>query len=115
MKIKLVLAVVASAVMGLAAGSAWAEEWKDVSIVDAHCAGKMKADADSHTRSCALQCAHYGYGLIGSDGKFVKFDTVGNAKIKAALQASDKADHLRATVDGEQQGNTIKVTSVTLQ
>lgn len=105
----------AFAIMALAlAGTARAEEWKDVPIVDAHCAGDVKANPDAHTRSCALQCAHYGYGLIAPDGTYLKFDAAGTAKAKAALAASKKTDHLRATVEGEREGSTIKVTSLSL-
>lgn len=111
MKTTLVLAVFA---LGLAGTAVRAEEWKDVAIVDAHCAGDVKADPDAHTRSCALQCAKYGYGMITADGSYLKFDSAGSAKVKAALQASTKTDHLRATIDGQRTGQMVKVTSISL-
>jgi len=43
-----------------------------------------------------------------------KFDPDGNAKVLAALKASDKKDHLRVNVSGDVPGDTIKVTSVKL-
>ena len=49
-----------------------------------------------------------------NDQKFLKFDAAGNAKIVAALKVSDKKDHLRVNVDGEVQGDMLKVTSIKL-
>ena len=90
------------------------QTFNDVSVVDVNCSKKVAADADSHTRDCALMCEKSGYGIITSDKKFLKFDADGNAKIVAALKASDKTDHLRVNVSGDVQGDTIKVTSVKL-
>jgi hypothetical protein len=109
MKTTLAIAVIT---LGLAAGSARAEQWKNVSIVDAHCAGTVKADPDAHSRSCALQCSHYGYGMITSDGRYIKFDATGNKDAKEALEASTMKDHLRATVEGQLTGNVVKVQSI---
>jgi|SRR5579871_2644107 hypothetical protein len=90
------------------------ESYKNVSVVDVNCSTKAAADPDSHTRTCALQCAMSGYGILTSDKKFVKFDDAGNAKIKEALTASTKKDHLRVDVSGDLQGDTLKVTSIKL-
>jgi len=102
-------------VLGLGAGMASAEEWKDVSVVDTNCLEKVKADPDKHPRSCALKCAKGGYGLLTSDGKYLKFDAAGNEKAVAALKESKKENHLRANVTGERDGDTIKVSSINLQ
>ena len=59
--------------------------------------------ADAHTRDCALMCEKSGYGIVTADKKFLKFDADGNAKILAALKASDKTDHLRVNVSGDVQ------------
>lgn len=98
----------------LLAGSAFAETWKDVFVVDNNCAQKVKADPDSHTRACALKCAKAGFGIITSRGEYLKLDPAGNEKVISALQKSDKKDHLRVTVNGEKQGDTIKTSSVEL-
>ena len=98
----------------LLAGSLFAETWKNVSVVDNNCAQKVKADPDAHTRSCALKCATSGFGIVTSDGQFLKLDSAGNEKVVSALQKSDKKDHLRVTVSGEKQGDTIKTSSVQL-
>ncbi len=88
--------------------------WSNVPVVDTMCIGKVKANPDAHKRSCALQCSKSGYGLITQDGTYLKFDTAGNEKTVAALKASKKEDHLRATVKGTREGETIKVDSITL-
>jgi hypothetical protein len=109
---KMLLAVF---VLGLGAGMASAEEWKGVSVVDAHCPERVKADPDKHSRACALKCEKGGYGLLTSDGKYLKFDAAGNEKALAALKESKKENHLRANVTGERDGDTIKVSSITLE
>jgi hypothetical protein len=91
-----------------------AETWKSLPLMDGHCIGKMAKDPDAHPRSCALQCAKGGYGVITADGKFLKFDEAGNAKALAALQKSEKKDHLRATVEGTLKDDVINVTSIVL-
>ena len=109
------LAVVLAASTSLPLAVA-AEEttWSNVPVVDTMCIGKVKANPDAHKRSCALQCSKSGYGLITSDGTYLKFDEAGNEKTVAALKASKKEDHVRATVKGTREGDTIKVDSVTL-
>ena len=103
MKILLVTAVFA--------GLAQAESWTGT-LIDTMCKGK---DAANHTRQCALGCAKGGYGLVLSDGKFVKFDETGNAKALAALKASNKDKELKAKVTGKLDGELIEVESVELQ
>lgn len=102
--------------LGLAALPALAanESYKNVSIVDSNCSTKAAADPDSHTRSCALQCAMSGFGILTAEKKFIKFDDAGNKKVEEALKASTKKDHLRADVSGELQGDTLKVTAIKL-
>jgi hypothetical protein len=91
-----------------------AESYNGVSVVDVNCSKKVAADPDSHTRACALKCSASGYGIITSDQKFLKFDAEGNKKITEALKSSKKTDHLRVNVDGDVQGDTLKVSSITL-
>lgn len=89
-----------------------AETWKNVSLVDANCAAKVKDNPDAHKRACALQCSKSGYGILTSDGTYLKFDEHGNELAAAALKASNASDHLRATVTGDREGNTIKIDSL---
>lgn len=89
-----------------------AETWKDAALVDTSCATKVKNNPDSHTRDCALQCAKSGFGIVTADGMFLKFDSQGNEQALSALKASQANDHLRATVTGDRDGDTIKVKSL---
>ena len=91
-----------------------AETWKNVSVVDTNCIAKVKSNPDAHTTKCALQCQKGGYGLVTADGTYLKFDAAGNEKAVAALKATKKEDHLRATVTGERDGETVKVTALTI-
>jgi len=91
-----------------------AETWKNVPVMDTACVKEFKSEPDKHTTDCALQCAAGGYGLITADGTFIPFDAAGNEKTVAALKATKKTDHLRATVQGEKAGDTIKVTSISI-
>lgn len=95
--------------------SAAAETWKNVAVVDTMCSVKAKAEPDKHTTKCALTCAKSGFGILTADGSFLKFDEAGNEKAVAALKQTKKADHLRATVTGERDGDTIKVQSLSLE
>jgi hypothetical protein len=97
-----------------AAASLSAETWKNVSVIDSMCADKAKADPDKHTAKCALACADDGFGILTADGKFVKFDAAGNAKVVAALESAKKTDHLRADVEGEMKDGKITVTAFKL-
>jgi hypothetical protein len=97
--------------LSLVACAAYAETWSGT-IVDVMCRGK---DVANHTRQCALSCAKGGYGLVLSDGKFVKLDETGNAMTLSKLKASTKDKDLKAKVTGKLDGEVIKVESVELQ
>ncbi len=88
--------------------------FNDVAIVDVACSKKVAADADSHTRECALACVKSGFAIVAADKQVLKLDASGNAKVAEALKASDKVDHLRVNVSGDVQGDTLKVTTVKL-
>jgi hypothetical protein len=109
--------IVASLLMaGLMATPALAatKTFNDVSVIDVACSKKVAANADAHTRQCALACEKSGFGVLTPDNKFLKFDADGNTKMVEALKGSDKTDHLRVNVSGDVDGDTIKVTSVKL-
>jgi hypothetical protein len=91
-----------------------AETWTNAPLVDANCASKVKNAADAHTRACALQCSKSGFGILTEDGTFLKFDSQGNQQALSELKSSQANDHLRATVTGDREGDTIKVKSLKL-
>ena len=108
-------ALAMAAVFFLAAVPALAAEtWKGVPLVDTQCASRVKSDPDAHTTKCALQCSKNGFGIYAADGTWLKLDEAGNKLAEAAIKGTKKTDHIRATVTGERQGDTIKVASLTL-
>lgn len=116
MKKAATLLVGVALVLGLASWAAAATEtWTNVSVVDKMCKDKVKADPDKHPVKCAMSCGGSGFGILTSDGNFLQFDKAGNEKALAALKTTKKTDHLRATVTGERNGDTIKVTSFSLE
>ena len=90
---------------------AMAETWNGT-IVDVMCKGR---DLASHTRQCNLDCAKGGYGLVLSDGKFVKFNETGNAKALTVLKSAAKEKDLKAKVSGKLDGEIIRVESIEIQ
>lgn len=94
----------------LAAGLASAETFSGT-VVDVMCKGK---DLSSHTRSCAVDCAKSGFGLVQADGKFLKFDESGNARTLSMLKKSSKEKDLKVKVTGTVDGDVIKVQAVEL-
>jgi hypothetical protein len=91
-----------------------AETWTGT-IVDVMCKGK---DLSSHTSKCAVMpgCAKSGFGVVLSDGKFLKFDESGNAMALKKLKSPGiKEKDLKAKVTGSAEGDLIKVESFDLQ
>jgi hypothetical protein len=91
--------------------TAYADSWTGT-LVDVMCKGK---DVANHTRQCALSCAKGGYGLVLSDGKFVKLDESGNAMTLSKLKSSTKDKDLKAKVTGKLDGEVIQVEKIELQ
>ncbi|TAM55272.1 MAG: hypothetical protein EPN53_03205 [Acidobacteria bacterium] len=91
-----------------------AETWKNVPLIDHNCVDKVKSDPDQHETSCLIKCAKSGYGVLTSDGTWVKLDKKGNEEALAALKATTKTSGIRVTVEGERSGDMIKVSSLTI-
>jgi hypothetical protein len=98
----------------LLSSTAFATTWTGVPLVDQQCSRKAAGDPDSHSKQCLMGCAGSGLGILTSDGKFLKLDKTGADQALAAVKQSDKKDHLRVTVDGEEKDGTIAVKSVKL-
>jgi len=92
-----------------------AETWKNVPLIDTMCLTKVKANPDKHPTECLIQCSKSGYGILTSDGTYLKFDEAGNRQALDALKKTKKKDSIRVTVTGDRQGDTIKVTSVVIE
>ena len=91
--------------------AAFAETWSGT-LVDVSCKDK---DLAGHTKKCAMGCSKSGFGLVLSDGKFVKFDEAGNAKALEALKATEKEKDLKAKVTGTMDGDVVQVESVEIE
>ena len=83
-------------------------------LMDSACAAKAKRGPEADTRIRMLQCAKTGFGVITSSGKFLKFDAEGNRKTEQLLKSTDRKDHIRVNVTGEQQGDTIRVDTISM-
>jgi hypothetical protein len=90
---------------------ALADSWTGT-VVDVMCKSK---DLAGHTAKCAVSCSKGGYGLVLSDGKFVKFNETGNAKALASLKATAKEKDLKAKVSGTLENDVINVESIEIQ
>jgi hypothetical protein len=102
-------------VIGLAMPfAALAERWENVPLVDKACGEKFKGHPDDHPAACLKKCATKGLGIMTSDGNWLKLDAAGNKQAVAALDKAEKKDHIRVNVNGEKQGDTIKVASLKL-
>jgi len=97
--------------LALASLAASAGEWHG-HLMDSMCAAKMKDKAVSHKAKCVLNCAKSGFGVVTSDGKFVKFDEMGNAKALEALKSTTREADLMVKVKGTIEGDVISVESV---
>jgi len=96
----------------LVSSAAFASDWKNVVLMDQACSAKAKTNPDAHNRACAIQCAKSGYGILTQDGQYLKFDEKGNQEAAKLLASSDKKDHLRVNVQGEEKNGTIAVSSL---
>jgi hypothetical protein len=89
-----------------------AATWDNVPLVDQMCAAKVKGNPDKHPTSCLLKCADSGYGVMTTDGSLVKLDAAGNKLAMSELKKTQKKDHIRVNVSGEQKGDVIQVSSL---
>ena len=91
-------------------------------LLDKSCAdedGKKPGFAEKHQKSCLLMkpCAQSGYGVMTESLKYIKFDKNGDAMAAKLIAGLKKNDDIKVNVTGEIQGegDTIKVTKLTLQ
>lgn len=67
-------------------------------------------------RECSLM-KHYvrdGYGIVTDDKHFLRFDDLGNKKAIQLLKNINHKDDLKVIVTGDVDGDTIKVTDMSL-
>ncbi len=89
-------------------------------VVDWRCAQPMvqhgREKTLQHDRSCSLMKNYQRstYGLITDDNKLYKLDDPGNRHILQLLRDQPDKDNLRVVVTGDLQGNTMKVTNISM-
>ena len=86
-------------------------------IIDNACAAKNASDMEKikdHSKACALMppCVKSGYAVY-ADGKLYKLDKAGNTKAEALLKSSKNDKGVQVNVEGDVDGDVIKVKSLT--
>jgi hypothetical protein len=99
---KKVALVVLCAVL-MASGSVFAHERKVGILMDAACGKRLVTspeEAASHLVSCSLKesCVTAGFGVL-IEGKFYKFDKMGDKLALMIFQSTDKKANVRVRVD----------------
>ena len=99
------------------AGALHAEQVQGV-VVDWNCVkpfvknGRENTLRNNHNCSMMKNYNRDAYGLITSDKKFFRLDDPGNAKIKQLLKDTPDKDDLKVVVNGDLQGNTLKIVTI---
>lgn len=67
-------------------------------------------------RSCSLMrnFQRGAYGVITDDKKFYRLDDPGNHRVLELLRNTPDKDNLKVVVSGDIEGNTIKVSNITM-
>ena len=76
--------------------------------------GREKTLRQDRNCSLAKNSDREHYGLITDDKKYYKFDAAGDQKAKYLLHASPDKDNLKILVQGDLDGNTIKVANMSI-
>ncbi len=89
-------------------------------IADWNCVQRMVRNGREKTlqqnRGCSLvkNFKRDAYGVITDDKKFYRLDDPGNQHVLQLLGGSPNKDNLKVLVRGDLQGNTIKVSNMTI-
>lgn len=67
-------------------------------------------------RECSLMKDYVrsGYGIVTDARKFLRFDNAGNRRVVELLRNTSERDNLKVIVTGDIDGDTIKVTEMSL-
>ena len=101
------------------AGAMAATELQGV-VADWNCTEKMVKNGRENTlrndHNCSLvkNFSRDAYGLITDGKKYYRFDDAGKAKVKQLLRNTPDKDNLRVVVTGDIDGDTIKVSNITM-
>lgn len=98
----IVLLILAVGVVRWRAGAVTTSGW----LIDRHCLTAFANHPADHPRDCLLRCAKLTYGVVDAKGHFTPFDAQGSRRALAAVEASDKPDHLWVTVTGKKSASS---------
>jgi hypothetical protein len=98
----IVLLVLAVGVVRWRAGAVTTSGW----LIDRHCLATFASHPADHPRDCLLRCAKLTYGVVDAKGHFTPFDAQGSKRALAAVEASNKPDHLWVTVTGKKSASS---------
>jgi hypothetical protein len=95
--------VILCALLILSSSGVFAHDRKVGILIDATCGKRLAQSPDeakAHLVSCCLKksCAKSGFGVI-VDGKFYKFDKMGDKLAAAILESTDRKSGVRVRVD----------------
>jgi hypothetical protein len=94
-----------------------AQTWKNVMLLDVMCSklDRVMNNPPDHPRACILECHDDGYGVVLSNGDFVKFDAAGSRMAIDVLRSDDAPDqNVRVNVSGKLKDGVIEVKRITL-
>lgn len=89
-------------------------------VIDRNCADDILKHGHQvilkQRRDCSLMKNYIrdGYGIVTDDKKFLRFDDTGNQKAIQLLKNTHDKDDLKVIVIGDIEGDTIKVTDMSL-
>jgi len=113
--------LIAVSMLFMASSMPLAAEKVEGYLVDKMCSAKvLKGGEDAakgHTKDCALMpnCKSSGFGVVTTDGKFIKFDADGDKMAVKMLGFESSKDNIQATVNGKIEGDTIAVIALQLR
>ena len=87
-------------------------------LIDKMCSAKVAKEgvdaAKAHTKDCALMadCKSSGYGVVNSDGKFLKFGADGDRMAAKMLGLDDREDNIKVSVSGTVTGSSMTVIAI---
>jgi hypothetical protein len=107
-------------VAGLTVGGAAQSKGLTGTLMDIACSSHHATEAgytEKHDKKCLLMdaCVKSGYSLVTADKKVLKFDAKGNEMALAFIKKTDHDADWKVTVNGAVSGDTIAVTSITMQ
>jgi hypothetical protein len=118
MKKLMLLVVLACAVVGVASLRASDVTTVKGFLMDVSCQAKHPGDAEfaeGHEKDCLQMCAKSGFGVLTSEGKFVKFDAEGNKKVESFVKETSADGAWKVEVTGVMKGEKMTVQSISLQ